>query len=124
VLFVAWLAFSRFRIVIALRDKTMPSVFAALDRAFRLIGGVPTYILTDNEKTVTVEHVAGIPVRNHQIVAFTRHYSTLAADLSASGPGLEGRGRERGQDRQSRPRPERYQPPARIPVLRRAGSGV
>lgn len=75
VLFVAWLAFSRFRIVIALRDKTMPSVFAALDRTFRLIGGVPTYILTDNEKTVTVEHVAGIPVRNHQIVAFTKHYS-------------------------------------------------
>ncbi len=30
VLFCAWLAFSRFRIVIALRDKTMPSVFAAL----------------------------------------------------------------------------------------------
>lgn len=75
-LFVAWLAFSRFRIVIASRDKTMPSVFAALDRTFRLFGGVPTYILTDNEKTVTVEHVAGIPVRNHQIVAFARHYST------------------------------------------------
>ncbi|WP_197023379.1 DDE-type integrase/transposase/recombinase [Arthrobacter sp. MA-N2] len=50
VLFVAWLAFSRFRIVIALRDKTMPSVFAALDRSFRLVGGVTTYVLTDNEE--------------------------------------------------------------------------
>nr|WP_209447497.1 DDE-type integrase/transposase/recombinase [Rhodococcus qingshengii] len=61
VLFVAWLAWSRFRVVIALRDKTMPSVFAALDQTFRRLGGVPTYVLTDNEKTVTTEHIAGIP---------------------------------------------------------------
>jgi hypothetical protein len=90
VLFVAWLAFSRFRIVIALRDKTMPSVFAALDRTFRLIGGVPTYVLTDNEKTVTVEHVAGIPVRNHQIVAFTRHYSTSLQTCLPADPASKG----------------------------------
>jgi transposase len=64
VLFVAWLAWSRFRVVLAIRDKTMPSVFAALDVTFRRLGGVPTYVLTDNEKTVTVEHIAGIPVRN------------------------------------------------------------
>lgn len=32
VLFVAWLAFNRFRVVIPTRDKTIPSVFAALDR--------------------------------------------------------------------------------------------
>lgn len=56
VLFVAWLAWSRFRVVLPLRDKTMPSVFAALDQTFRRLGGVPTYVLTDNEKTVTVEH--------------------------------------------------------------------
>jgi hypothetical protein len=31
-------------------------------------------VLTDNEKTVTVEHVAGIAVRNPQMVAFGRHY--------------------------------------------------
>jgi len=35
VLFVAWLAFSRFRVVIPIRDKTIPSVFAALDRTRR-----------------------------------------------------------------------------------------
>jgi transposase len=64
VLFCAWLAWSRFRVAIALRDKTAASVFAALDTCFRLLGGVPTYVLTDNEKTVTVEHVAGISVRN------------------------------------------------------------
>ena len=37
-----------------------PSVIAALDVTLRRIGGAPTYVLTDNEKTVTVEHVAGI----------------------------------------------------------------
>ena len=60
VLFVAWVAWSRFRIVIALRDRTAPSVFAALDRSFRILGGAPTYVLTDNEKTVTVTHIAGV----------------------------------------------------------------
>ena len=52
ILFCAWVAWSRFRVVLALRDKTMPSVFAALDVTMRRIGGVPTYVLTDNEKTV------------------------------------------------------------------------
>ena len=31
VLFCAWLAWSRFRVVLPMRDKTVPSVFAALD---------------------------------------------------------------------------------------------
>jgi hypothetical protein len=70
VLFCAWLAWSRFRVVLPLRDKTLPSVFAALDVTLRRLGGAPTYVLTDNEKTVTVEHVAGIPVRNRQMLAF------------------------------------------------------
>lgn len=34
----------------------------------------PTYLLSDNEKTVTVEHVAGIPVRHPTMVAVGRHY--------------------------------------------------
>ncbi|MFN8034836.1 MAG: hypothetical protein U0V73_02745 [Acidimicrobiia bacterium] len=53
VLFCAWLAWSRMRVVLALRDKTLPSVIAALDATFRRLGGAPTYALTDNEKTVT-----------------------------------------------------------------------
>ena len=68
VLFCAWLAWSRFRVVVPLRDKTMPSVVMALDRALRRFGGAPTYALTDNEKTVSVDHVCGIAVRNPQIV--------------------------------------------------------
>jgi transposase len=73
-LFCAWLAWSRFRVVVALRDKTMASVVMAFDRALRVFGGAPTYALTDDEKTVSVDHVAGIAVRNSQIVAVARHY--------------------------------------------------
>jgi hypothetical protein len=36
---------------------------------------VPTYLLTDNEKTVTVEHVAGLPVRNPAAARFGRRPS-------------------------------------------------
>jgi transposase len=34
---------------------------------------VPTYALTDNEKTVSIEHIAGIAVRNPEIVQIARH---------------------------------------------------
>ncbi len=90
VLFVAWLAWSRFRVVLPIRDKTMPSVFAALDVAFRRLGGVPTYVLTDNEKTVTVEHIAGIPVRNPQLVAFAEHYSVVVHTCVPADPASKG----------------------------------
>jgi transposase len=74
VLFCGWLAWSRFRVVIPLWDRTMPSVVMALDRALRAFGGAPTYALTDNERTVSTDHVAGIAVRNPQIVSVARHY--------------------------------------------------
>ena len=90
VLFVAWLAWSRFRVVLPLRDKTMPSVFAALDVTFRRLGGVPTYVLTDNEKTVTVEHIAGIPVRNPQLVALAEHYSMSVHTCVPADPASKG----------------------------------
>jgi hypothetical protein len=47
VLFCAWLAWSRYRVVVPLWDKTMPSVVMGLDRAFRYFDGVPTYALTE-----------------------------------------------------------------------------
>ena len=90
VLFVAWLAWSRFRVVLPIRDKTMPSVFAALDVTFRRLGGVPTYVLTDNEKTVTVEHIAGIAVRNPQLVAFAEHYSVTVHTCVPADPASKG----------------------------------
>jgi hypothetical protein len=43
---------------------------------FRLMGGVTDYVLTDNPKTVTVEHVAGLAVRHPQIAALGAHYGT------------------------------------------------
>lgn len=73
-LWCAWLAWSRFRVVLPTMDKTMPTVIACLDATLRRLGGVPTYALTDNEKTVTTEHIARIAVRNPQIVDVGRHY--------------------------------------------------
>ena len=90
VLFCAWLSWSRFRVVIALRDRTIPTVFAALDATFRILGGAPTYVLTDNEKSVTVEHVARIPVRNQQVVAFARHYSVTVHTCQPRDPASKG----------------------------------
>lgn len=89
-LFVAWLAWCRFRVVWALRDKTVPSVIAALDRTFRLLGGAPTYVLTDNEKTVTVDHVAGVPVRNQEVVSFGRHYAVTVLTCQPADPAGKG----------------------------------
>ena len=90
VLFCAWLAWSRFRVVIALWDKTTPSVVMALDRALRAFGGAPTYALTDNEKTVSVDHVAGIAVRNPQIVSVARHYGLTIATCVPADPQSKG----------------------------------
>ena len=90
VLFCAWLAWSRYRVVIAMRDRTIPTVFAALDATFRLLGGAPTYVLTDNEKSVTIEHVARIPVRNQQVVAFARHYSVTVHTCQPRDPASKG----------------------------------
>lgn len=67
-----------------------PSVFAALDQTFRRLGGVPTYVLTDNEKTVTTEHIAGIPVRNPQLVGFAEHYSVVVHTCVPADPASKG----------------------------------
>jgi transposase len=73
-LLCCWLAWSRFRVVLPSWDQGLGSLTGCLDRALRIIGGAPAYLLTDNAKTVTVEHVAGIPVRHPDMVALGRHY--------------------------------------------------
>lgn len=73
-LFCAWLAWSRFRVVIPTWDRKLETLLTCLDATVRRLGGVPAYLLTDNEKTVTVEHVAGVAVRHPVIVAASRHY--------------------------------------------------
>jgi transposase len=89
-LFCAWLAWSRFRVVIPTFDKTTATLHACLDRAMRAFGGVPTYWLTDNERTVSVDHVAGIAVRNPSIVAFSSHYGVQVATCVPADPESKG----------------------------------
>jgi hypothetical protein len=89
-LFCAWLAWCRLRVVLALLDKTAPSVMAAIDAALRIFGGAPTYCLTDNEQTVISEHVAGIAVRNRQMLDFSRHYGLTIATCVPADPASKG----------------------------------
>jgi transposase len=74
VLFCAWLAWSRFRVILPLLDKSLPSVIAALDTTFRMLGGAPSYLLTDNEKTITDHHIAGVAVRNQVMLSAAIYY--------------------------------------------------
>ena len=90
VLFCAWLAWCRHRVVLALRDKTLPSVIAALDESFRRWGGAPSYALTDNEKTVTERHVAGIAVRNPKMVSAAVYYGLTIATCVPFDPESKG----------------------------------
>lgn len=91
VLFCAWLSWSRFRVVLPIKDKSLPTVTGCIDLTLRRFGGCPTYALTDNEKTVTVEHVARIAIRNPNIVAAAGHYGlTVATCLPADAPSKGG----------------------------------
>lgn len=89
-LFCAWLAWSRFRVVIPVWDRTLPTALACLDETFRRLEGIPAYTLTDNEKTVTVEHVAGIPVRHPDMAAAGRHYGTQITTCVPADPESKG----------------------------------
>jgi transposase len=73
-LFCAWLAWSRYRVVLPTWDRKLGTLLACLDASLRRLGGAPTYLLTDNEKTVNTDRVAGVPVRHPVLVAAARHY--------------------------------------------------
>ena len=89
-LWCAWLAWCRFRVVIPTWDKTLPTVIGCLDSAMRRFGGAPTYWLTDNEKTVTTGHVAGIAVRHRLIVEAGLHYGVTIATCVPADPESKG----------------------------------
>lgn len=89
-LFCAWLGWSRFRLVFPTWDRTLPTVIGCLDRAMRAFGAAPTYWLTDNEKTVTIDHVAGIAVRHPMIVAAGGHYGVTIATCVPYDPESKG----------------------------------
>lgn len=76
-LFCAWLAWSRYRVIHPTWDRTLGTLISCLDFSLRRFGGVPTYCLTDNEKTVTPGRVASIAVRHPTVVAAGRHYGLV-----------------------------------------------
>lgn len=59
---------------------------AALDRTFPVLGGLaPTYVLTDNERTLTDRHIAGIavlPARRRRLPLLRDHHCHLCARRS------------------------------------------
>src|SRR5690606_27499706 len=89
-LFCAWLAWSKFRVVLPAGDRTLGSLTACLDATLRIVGGAPTYLLTDNPRTVTVEHVARIPVRHPQMVELGRHYGCVVHTCEPFDPESKG----------------------------------
>lgn len=90
-LFCAWLAWSRYRVVMPTWDRTLGTVLACVDATLRVVGGVPTYLLTDNEKTATMDRVAGLPVR-HPLLVFRRPpLWAPGRDLRPRRPRVEGR---------------------------------
>ena len=89
-LWCAWLAWCRHRVVIPTWDRTLPTVIGCLDSSMRAWGGCPTYWLTDNERTVTIDHVAGIPVRHPTIVAAGKHYGVTIATCVPADPESKG----------------------------------
>lgn len=89
-LFCAWLGWSRVRVVIPTWDRTLATLVGCLDQSMRVFGGAPTYWLTDNEKTVTVDHVAGIAVRNPAIVEAGGHYGVTIATCVPFDPESKG----------------------------------
>jgi hypothetical protein len=77
-------------VVIPTWDKTLPTVIACLDRAMRTFDGCPTYWLTDNERTVTTDHVAGIPVRHPLMVTAGHHYGVTITTCVRADPETKG----------------------------------
>ena len=124
VLFCAWLAWSRFRIVIALRDRTIPTVFAALDAAFRLLGGAPTYVLTDNEKSVTIRACRADPGAEPAGRGVRPVLRRHRAHLRGAGPGQQGWRGEHRETGEGRHRAHRHQPRRRVRLFRGSGGGL
>jgi len=60
-------------------------VLACLDNTLRRLGGAPTYLLTDNERTLTSDRVAGLPVRHPDLVPPPRPHGHLEEALAGKG---------------------------------------
>src|SRR5215471_8742373 len=89
-LWCAWLAWSRFRVVLPIRDKALPTEIACIDQTLRRFGGVPTYGLSDNEKTLTLDHIARIAVRHPTMVEVGRYYGLTLTSCVPADPQSKG----------------------------------
>lgn len=89
-LFCAWLAWSRYRVILPTWDRTLGSVLVCLDRTLRKIGAVPTYALTDNERTVSMDRVAGVAVRHPTVVAFGHYCGMQVVTCTPADPESKG----------------------------------
>jgi transposase len=89
-LFCAWLSWSRYRVVLPAWDQQLPTLIACLDTTLRRIGGAPTYLLTDNPRTVTIDRIAGMPVRHPDVVAAARHYGCVVRTCEPFDPESKG----------------------------------
>ena len=124
-LLCAWLAWSRYRVVVrAGRSDVAERGAWVWIGCCAQIGGVPTYVLTDNERTVTVDHVCGIAVRNPKIVAAARHYGFAIQTCVPADPQSKGGIGGDGPDREGRSGPDRSQPARRVRELRGARGRV
>jgi hypothetical protein len=83
-------AWSKYLMVLPIRDKTLPTVIACLHVTPRRFVGAPTHGLSDNEKTLTLDHSARIAVRHPTMVEVGQHDGlTLASFLEVAGPVLD-----------------------------------
>jgi transposase len=89
-LFCAWLAWSRYRVVLPTWDRTLGTLLTCVDTTLRRLGGAPTYLLTDNERTVTSDRVAGVPVRHPELVAAGHHYGVQVETCVVADPESKG----------------------------------
>ena len=89
-LFCAWLAWSRFRVVLPTWDRTLGTLLACIDATVQRLGAAPTYLLGDNERTVTIDRVAGLAVRHPQMVAAGRHYGMVVETCVPYDPETKG----------------------------------
>lgn len=72
-LFCAWLAWFGYRVVIPVWDQMLTTLIACLDATVRRFDGVRTYAWTDNPRSASIDHVAGMAVLHPQIVETARH---------------------------------------------------
>ncbi|MDT5283926.1 MAG: hypothetical protein QOJ20_5121, partial [Mycobacterium sp.] len=90
VLLVAWLAWCRYRVSSRCGTGPHPVSSRGWTGSSPILGGAPTYLLTDNEKTVTTGHIAGVPVRNRQAVTFGRYYGISVLTCQPADPASKG----------------------------------